>query len=270
MSRALDSRSRTPRGGNDDGAAAVPGRRGCRGPRRRDHHAQGGDAAPRIARRRWRGGVVDARRSADRRATAASQAWRAPAPARSRSTGPRSPPRRSASKVRAGRCWARGRRPPPARRHPRDPREPRPHRPHPTVAGRLAGSGYSALALDLLSEEGGTGAFPGEAEVAAAALPVPPERFVEDMRASITELKRRVPAQGRRRDRLLLRRRHDLAPARFGRAPAGGGRSLLWPVPDGRQSEGLQGGGAGGVRRSRRPRERHARCGSKPRSRRRA
>ena len=35
------------------------------------------------------------------------------------------------------------------------------------VAGRLAASGWSALALDLLSEEGGTGAFPGEAEVAA-------------------------------------------------------------------------------------------------------
>ena len=37
-----------------------------------------------------------------------------------------------------------------------------------SVAGRFAASGYSALALDLLSEEGGTGAFPGEAEVAAA------------------------------------------------------------------------------------------------------
>ena len=37
-----------------------------------------------------------------------------------------------------------------------------------TVAGRFAASGYSALAIDLLSEEGGTGAFPDEAEVAAA------------------------------------------------------------------------------------------------------
>jgi carboxymethylenebutenolidase len=61
-----------------------------------------------------------------------------------------------------------------------------------TVAGRLAASGYSALALDLLSEEGGTGAFPGEAEVAAALAQIPPERFVEDMRASVSELKRRV------------------------------------------------------------------------------
>jgi carboxymethylenebutenolidase len=61
-----------------------------------------------------------------------------------------------------------------------------------TIAGRFAASGYSALALDLLSEEGGTGSFPGEAEVAAALAQIPPERFVADMKASITELKRRV------------------------------------------------------------------------------
>jgi carboxymethylenebutenolidase len=61
-----------------------------------------------------------------------------------------------------------------------------------TVAGRLAASGYSALALDLLSEEGGTGAFPGEAEVAAALAQIPPERFVADMKAGVTELQRRV------------------------------------------------------------------------------
>ena len=61
-----------------------------------------------------------------------------------------------------------------------------------TVAGRLAASGYSALALDLLSEEGGTGAFPGEAEVAAALAQIPPERHVENMQASLTELRRRV------------------------------------------------------------------------------
>jgi carboxymethylenebutenolidase len=61
-----------------------------------------------------------------------------------------------------------------------------------TVAGRLAASGYSALALDLLSEEGGTGAFPGEAEVAAALAQIPPERFDADMKASVTELKRRL------------------------------------------------------------------------------
>jgi carboxymethylenebutenolidase len=61
-----------------------------------------------------------------------------------------------------------------------------------TVAGRLAASGYSALALDLLSEEGGTGSFPGEAEVAAALAQIPPERFDADMKASVSELRRRV------------------------------------------------------------------------------
>jgi carboxymethylenebutenolidase len=62
-----------------------------------------------------------------------------------------------------------------------------------SVAGRYAAVGYSALAIDLLSEEGGTGAFPGEAEVAAALAAIPPERFAEDMKAGVTELKRRVP-----------------------------------------------------------------------------
>ena len=60
------------------------------------------------------------------------------------------------------------------------------------VAGRLAASGYSALAIDLLSEEGGTGSFPGEAEVAAALSQIPPERFVADMKSGVGELKRRV------------------------------------------------------------------------------
>jgi carboxymethylenebutenolidase len=64
-----------------------------------------------------------------------------------------------------------------------------------TVAGRLAASGYSALALDLLSEEGGTGAFPDEAAVAAKLSEISgsrPERFDEDMKAAVTELKRRM------------------------------------------------------------------------------
>jgi carboxymethylenebutenolidase len=61
------------------------------------------------------------------------------------------------------------------------------------VAGRFAASGYSALALDLLSEEGGTGAFPGEAEVAAALAQIDPNRFDVDMKAAVGELERRVP-----------------------------------------------------------------------------
>ena len=64
-----------------------------------------------------------------------------------------------------------------------------------TIAGRLAASGYSALALDLLSEEGGTGAFPDEPAVAAKLSEISgsrPERFDEDMKAAVTELKRRT------------------------------------------------------------------------------
>ena len=64
------------------------------------------------------------------------------------------------------------------------------------VAGRFAASGYSALALDLLSEEGGTAAFPGEAEVGAALSAAPPERFDADMKAAVTELRRRAPRTG--------------------------------------------------------------------------
>jgi carboxymethylenebutenolidase len=62
-----------------------------------------------------------------------------------------------------------------------------------SVAGRLAASGYSALALDLLSEEGGTAAIGDEARVAAIFAAAPPARFVEDMQAAVTELARRLP-----------------------------------------------------------------------------
>jgi carboxymethylenebutenolidase len=62
------------------------------------------------------------------------------------------------------------------------------------VAGRFAATGWSALALDLLSRRGGTGAFPTEAEVTAALnqLAATPEVFDADMKAAVTELKRRV------------------------------------------------------------------------------
>ena len=61
-----------------------------------------------------------------------------------------------------------------------------------SVAGRFAASGYSALAIDLLSEEGGSDSFGDEAEATAALNIVAPERFVADMKAGITELKRRL------------------------------------------------------------------------------
>lgn len=64
-----------------------------------------------------------------------------------------------------------------------------------SVAGRLARDGYSALAIDLLSEEGGTGHFADEAAATAALGKAPQERFVKDMQAGIGELLRRVPGK---------------------------------------------------------------------------
>jgi carboxymethylenebutenolidase len=62
-----------------------------------------------------------------------------------------------------------------------------------SVAGRLAAGGYSALALDLLSEEGGTAAVGDEVAVMAALAAVPPQRFTDDMKSGLTELQRRLP-----------------------------------------------------------------------------
>jgi carboxymethylenebutenolidase len=64
-----------------------------------------------------------------------------------------------------------------------------------SVAGRFAASGYSALAIDLLSEEGGTGSFSDEDAARAALSSVPESRFAADMKAGVTELKRRLPGQ---------------------------------------------------------------------------
>jgi carboxymethylenebutenolidase len=64
-----------------------------------------------------------------------------------------------------------------------------------TIAGRLAGSGYSALAIDLLSEEGGTGSFSDEFEAMAALGAAPASRFVADMKAGVTEIRRRLPGK---------------------------------------------------------------------------
>ena len=64
-----------------------------------------------------------------------------------------------------------------------------------SVAGRLAASGYSSLAIDLLSEEGGTGSFADEFEAMAALGSVPPSRFVADMKAGVTEIRRRLPGK---------------------------------------------------------------------------
>lgn len=62
-----------------------------------------------------------------------------------------------------------------------------------SVAGRLARDGYSALAIDLLSEEGGTAALNDDARAMAALGSASPERFVADMKAGLDELGRRNP-----------------------------------------------------------------------------
>ena len=63
------------------------------------------------------------------------------------------------------------------------------------IAGRLAGSGYSALAIDLLSEEGGTGSFEDEFEAMSALGAAPESRLVVDLKAGVTELRRRLPGK---------------------------------------------------------------------------
>jgi carboxymethylenebutenolidase len=60
------------------------------------------------------------------------------------------------------------------------------------VAARLAGDGYSALAVDLLSEEGGTAALGDPANVPAALGEASNERLVGDLKAGLGELSRRA------------------------------------------------------------------------------
>jgi carboxymethylenebutenolidase len=64
-----------------------------------------------------------------------------------------------------------------------------------TIAGRLAASGYSALAIDLLSEEGGTKSFSDEFEAMAALGAAPTSRLVADLKAGVTEIRRRLPGK---------------------------------------------------------------------------
>jgi len=64
-----------------------------------------------------------------------------------------------------------------------------------SIAGRLVGSGYSALAIDLLSEEGGSGSFADEFEAMAALGAAPESRLVADLKAGVTEVRRRLPGK---------------------------------------------------------------------------
>ena len=62
-----------------------------------------------------------------------------------------------------------------------------------TVAGRLAGVGYSSLAIDLLSGNGGTATFADPAEATAALGNRAPEDMVADLKSGIAEVSARTP-----------------------------------------------------------------------------
>lgn len=64
-----------------------------------------------------------------------------------------------------------------------------------SVAGRLAGAGYSSLAIDLLSEQGGTATFADPAEATAALGNRAPEDMVADLKSGIAEVQNRTPGQ---------------------------------------------------------------------------
>lgn len=64
-----------------------------------------------------------------------------------------------------------------------------------TIPPRLAAEGYSALAIDLLSEEGGTAKIGDEGKAQAALTAAPEERLVADMKAGLDELAKRAPGK---------------------------------------------------------------------------
>ena len=62
-----------------------------------------------------------------------------------------------------------------------------------SIPARLAADGYTALAIDLLSAEGGTASLPSEGDATAALGNAPTERLLADVRAGLDELGRRAP-----------------------------------------------------------------------------
>jgi carboxymethylenebutenolidase len=61
------------------------------------------------------------------------------------------------------------------------------------LVGRLAGAGYGALCVDLLSDQGGTAALTDPAQAPTQLADKPVEALLADLRAGIDELGRRVP-----------------------------------------------------------------------------
>jgi carboxymethylenebutenolidase len=64
-----------------------------------------------------------------------------------------------------------------------------------SVAGRFAGIGYSALAIDLLSAQGGTATFSDPAAATAALGKIAPAEFMANLKSGVEELQRRVPGK---------------------------------------------------------------------------
>ncbi|HEV7422036.1 MAG TPA: dienelactone hydrolase family protein [Mycobacterium sp.] len=62
-----------------------------------------------------------------------------------------------------------------------------------SIAGRFAGIGYSGLAIDLLSAQGGTGAFSDPAQATAALSKITPAEFVANLKSGVGEVQRRAP-----------------------------------------------------------------------------
>ena len=62
-----------------------------------------------------------------------------------------------------------------------------------SIPPRLAADGYTALAIDLLSAEGGTASMASEGDATAALGNAPTERLIADLGAGLDELERRAP-----------------------------------------------------------------------------
>jgi len=65
-----------------------------------------------------------------------------------------------------------------------------------TLPARFAADGYDALAIDLLSRQGGTAAFTDPAQATAALGAAKQDDLTADMRAGLDELSRRAPGAG--------------------------------------------------------------------------
>jgi carboxymethylenebutenolidase len=61
------------------------------------------------------------------------------------------------------------------------------------LVGRFAGASYSALCVDLLSSQGGTGSLQDPAAAPTILADTPPEQLIADLQAGIDELEKRVP-----------------------------------------------------------------------------